>query len=315
MSDGLLNSSSDAACGGGAGAVDKPATEMQDSTPLVAAQAGPAGNGPADSGSAGCGPTAIESTPNEPADPQSSPEAPAGAQAALAAAQEAPAARRDGDENRERALESHSQPAQAEGSEGCAALEETATSESPAAPEAPAIHEAPAVSVASTVAAKSDAPHFTARQASAARKFGLVDADLAVLEALGAGGEALIERLVKADSELGRRFSRLGRAEQERQEKSTVETPVPRKEPVPQEKQEKEEVERLRVRVAELERGALAADAARQDLARQVRLRGEGFLGRPIQRRGGAELESPVDRTARALEEWQSRKGVQFFRQ
>lgn len=51
------------------------------------------------------------------------------------------------------------------------------------------------------------------REVNAARKFGLDEEDLAVLTALGDRGRQLVERLVKADSDLGRRYSRIGRAE------------------------------------------------------------------------------------------------------
>jgi hypothetical protein len=176
---------------------------------------------------------------------------------------------------------------------------------------------------------------FTERQIGAARKFGLAQEDLAALEAMGASGRGLLDRLVKADSELGRRFSRLGREEQTHGTKgptlavpqvtvaSDQDTAAQRAAVAPQAAasparpevaDQAQEVERLRAQVADLQREAQEAEARRQDLARQVRLRSEGLLARPVQRRGGGELESPADRTARALEEWQSRRGIQFFR-
>jgi hypothetical protein len=70
--------------------------------------------------------------------------------------------------------------------------------------------------------------------------------------------------------------------------------------------------ESLRQALAVVAPGA-SAQAERRRLARQLRLRSAGLICRPAQRRGGAELESPADRTARALEEWQGRRGVRFF--
>ena len=224
--------------------------------------------------------------------------------------------------------------------------------------------------VAPSAAVAPEASHFTPRQAGAARKFGLAEEDLVVLEALGTSGRGLLDRLVKAESELGRRFSRLGRAEQARDAAGAPEqgtaansagdpkrdssrlgipavAPLPAaplaaapqatapqatapQATVPQAAQGRpdapqpsaeaagldREVERLRAQVADLQREAQEAEARRQELLRQVRLRSEGLLGRPSMRgRGGGELESPADRTARALEEWQSRKGIQFFQQ
>ena len=51
------------------------------------------------------------------------------------------------------------------------------------------------------------------RELEAARKFGLDDQDVAALVALGDSGRQLVGRLVKVDSDLGRRYSRIGRAE------------------------------------------------------------------------------------------------------
>ena len=280
-----------------------------------------------------------------------------------------------------------------------------------------------------SAAAPGTAP-FTPRQVGAAEKFGFSEEDLVVLEALGQTGRGLLERLVKADSEIGRRYSRLGRAEQSSEgipdrgplglpsrpagvtpaatsateDASTSQGDVAPT-PAPEAASLAEEVERLRgqvlqlekeakesqaardqaaasrergeaerffaqldaqeypqfgrgdsppadlkegssqgqareellVKAAEIRRGhallhgremdveeslrealsvvapGAAAEAARRRLARQLRLRSAGLICRPAQRRGGAELESPADRTARALEEWQGRRGVRFF--
>jgi len=273
------------------------------------------------------------------------------------------------------------------------------------------------------------AESFTPRQVGAARKFGLAADNLAALAELGDKGRSLLDRLVKADSELGRRYSRLGRAEQaapgaasqkagaDDPEASCVSTgsasrhprptagasslpgPCPSDEPpVPQGEaaEQAAEMERLRGQVSQLTRAAeesqaareqaeaerffarldpevydgfgrgpsqalpegspsrqrrqellgkaaeirrgrqalrseelgveeslaqalailapgAAARAQRRELARQVRLRQAGFLARPAQQRGPGALESPADRTARVLEDWQGRKGVRFF--
>lgn len=284
---------------------------------------------------------------------------------------------------------------------------------------------------------------FTARQVGAARRFGFAEEDLVVIEALGPAGKALLERLVKADSDIGRRYSRLGRAEQDHageqpgREESQTNAAMsvtggpadgePAVMPAGDDEQGDgaaesaqgsgaepsalaEELTQLRGQVAELAQAAqqavaerdaaseaertsaerfvtsgverffaqldavtygqfgrgpseaLSPDSAerrsrqellakadeirrghegvhaspmdveeslrqalaivdpdaparrqREQLARQVRLRSAQILARPSQRRGADALESAADKTSRALEEWQSMKGVRFF--
>jgi hypothetical protein len=273
---------------------------------------------------------------------------------------------------------------------------------------APGLAAAPSTSAgpASTAPAS---PALDARQVGVARRFGLAEEDLVVLEALGRTGRGFLERLAKADSDLSRRYSRLGRVEQAaggagtvvaaRTRQTTAPTAVAptTTAPAPEVAPEvAEELARLRGQVSQLlrqtqesqaaresadaerffgqldpqvypdiaggsteklpadapqrkGRAALlvkareirsghqavgggtmeveeslgqalavvapgaAAGAERKRLARQLRLREAGFIARPTQRGNGAALESSADRTARALEDWQSRRGVRFF--
>jgi hypothetical protein len=279
----------------------------------------------------------------------------------------------------------------------------------------------PGAPVTAESSAAPGAPAFNPRQVGAARRFGFLEEDLVVLEALGRTGRELLERLAKADSDLGRRYSRLGRAEQGTAVRSEGSLPVrvspaladaptsrrdvaptPPMAPVPpaasgpdtapdlaeelarlrgqvsqllretqegQAARESADAERfftrldpqtypevaggpteklaagspqrqireaLLVKALEIRSGrqavsgkpmeveeslrealtvlapGAAAQAERKRLARQLRLREAGLIARPTQR-GGAALESPADRTARALEDWQSRRGVRFF--